>query len=128
MGRHHVTFGMTVSFELTDTELSVHMTGVSGVLALKTRIHIPLEHVTDARVVATKQAKAEGRGFKVGGHIPGLVKAGSFGIGEAKQFWYVLRAEQVLVVDLADDQYKRLVLEVDDPAAAAEQIKSKLPS
>ena len=115
-----------MDLDITDTDLSVHMTGASGVLALKTRIDVSLRHVTDAQVITTEEAKAEGHGFKVGAHIPGLVKTGSFGTGDSKQFWYVLGAEEVLVVDLADDAYRRLVLEVDDPAAAADEIRSKL--
>lgn len=119
---------MSVELDLTDSDLNVHMKGASGVLALRSRIDVPLTHVTGARVVTTDEAKAEGHGFKVGSHIPGLVRTGSFGVGDAKQFWYVLHAEEVLVVDLLDESYRRLVLEVDDPAAAAARITAALPA
>jgi hypothetical protein len=119
---------MPVTLEISDRELTVRLSGVSGALALRSKLTVPLVDIADARALDAAEARAEGSGFKVGAHIPGLLKAGSYGTGDSKQFWYVTNADRLLVVDLDHDRFQRLVLEVDDVDGDVERIRSARPA
>jgi hypothetical protein len=61
-------------------------------------------------------------GFRTPGtHIPGLLKAGTFylvdSIDNKPAFMAVQHRENAIVVELADEQYARLIIEVADPTA-----------
>ena len=47
---------------------------------------------------------------------------GTWRFHHGTQFWAVRRAEEVLVVDLRDDRFDRLVLEVPDPESVAAEL------
>ncbi|MGH7747958.1 MAG: hypothetical protein ACREQ5_24835, partial [Candidatus Dormibacteria bacterium] len=62
-------------------------------------------------------------GLKLGGaRIPGVITAGTFHQKGDRVFWDVHDPDRVVVVELADERYARLVVGVDDPAAAVELI------
>lgn len=121
---------MPAEVDLTDDSLEVRLSGGAGVLALKSQLSVPLEHVTDARVQAAGDARSERPHLRApGAHVPGLITAGSYGSGDARQFWYAKRAgegDELLVVDLKDESYSRIVLEVADPAADAKRISGAI--
>lgn len=120
---------MSITIEVSESELSVELSGVSTVLALRSHLTVPLSEVEGAAVMSLEQARSEGVGIKVPGvRIPGVFRAGSYRTGDSWQFWYVGQPDRVLVIDLADDRYERLVLEVDDPDAEAARINDARPS
>ncbi len=117
---------MTVEIELTDTEMSVHLTGLSGALAMKSHLMIPLSDVASAQVMTVDEAKG-GQHMSAkfpGTRIPGMFWAGSFRNAESWQFWYVARADNVLVIDLEHEKYARLVLEMPEPQVVADKINA----
>ena len=118
--------GMSIEIEVTDTELAVHLTGVSGALALKSHFTHPLADVAGAQVMAIDEAKGgEHMSAKFPGtRIPGVFWAGSFRNADSWQFWYVARADNVLVIDIEHEKYARLVLELPDPQAEADKINA----
>ena len=116
-----------MTLELTETDLIVKMRGVSGVLALTSRIDVPITHVLRAGVTTATDAKTESPLLKTRGtRVPGLVQVGSYGSGDERQFWYVAHAEQVLFVDLNDESYRRLVLELDGASEVADRINAAI--
>ncbi|MEI7888407.1 MAG: hypothetical protein WCJ04_13545 [Actinomycetes bacterium] len=117
---------MSIEIEVSDTELAVHLKGVSGALAMKSHFTIPLADVAGAQVMAIDDAKAgEHMSAKFPGtRIPGVFWAGSFRSADSWQFWYVARADNVLVIDLEHEKYARLVLEVPDPQAETDKINA----
>jgi hypothetical protein len=59
--------------------------------------------------------------------IPGLVRAGSYGRGSARDFWNVRRADVLLVIQMRPGApYRRLVVEVTDPSAIARDLRPAL--
>ncbi|MDX6216106.1 MAG: hypothetical protein QOG99_1690 [Frankiales bacterium] len=59
--------------------------------------------------------------------IPGLMRAGSYGRGSARDFWNVRRADSLLVIQLRPGAaYRRLVLEVIDPTTTARDLRPAL--
>ena len=88
--------------------------------ALRSELRIPRAHLRGARRDA--QA-AQARGLRMPGtHVPGFLKAGTFYLDgffdEKPSFIDVRHAENTIVVDLADEQFTRLIIEVADPDAA----------
>lgn len=106
--------------------LRVTLGGAGAVWALKRRVERPLAHVASARVGDRRTLQRQRPALRWPGTLlPGLITAGTYRSprpGGGRQFWDVRRAERVLVVDLHDDAYSRLVLEVPDPAAVAATI------
>ena len=90
--------------------------------SLRSRLEIPLAHIKGARA---DPAPAMGwfDGLKLAGtDVPHIFRAGTFYQDGDLVFWDVHRPENTVVVDLEDETFARLVLEVADPRAAAELI------
>ena len=117
--------------ELKDDTLTIHVDGFDKVLALKSSLSVPLEHVLGAEV-NDEIANRWWKGFKLPGtNLPGVVAAGSFyqtGEGELQgfTFWDVHNPDSAIVISLQHEHYKRLVIGVADPAAAVAEIASAL--
>ena len=84
------------------------------------KLRIPRAHIKRARPDPT--AAAQWAGLRAGGtYVPGLITAGTFyldGLSDHKPtFFDVQHKANTVVVELADEQYARLIIEVADPAA-----------
>jgi hypothetical protein len=107
---------MTVTIEAA--ELVVRFGGWDALWAFRRVLRIPLDHVADAQVVERRGLRA---GLRLGGTAwPDRIRAGRFWSPRLDwSFWSTRRADEVLLVTLHDDHYRRVVLEVDDPHAVA---------
>ncbi|MBI2704266.1 MAG: hypothetical protein HYX32_03085 [Actinobacteria bacterium] len=118
---------MTATVEVDGTNLRVSLSGASGKLALKSQLEIPIADVRVAKVETASEARSE-QGAKDywpvrGNFVPGLIREGTFGKGDDKEFWYLHEhTGPVLVVDLEHDEYARLVLQVAEPEKTASAI------
>ena len=82
---------------------------------------MPLVHVrgatTDPNIVS------ESKGWRSPGtHIPGSFTAGTFHKDGENIFWDVRDAAKAVVIELQDESFARLVLEVDDPKSTVDLI------
>lgn len=108
--------------ELTSTMLTVHVTGLNVVWSLKSRLEIPLAHVKGSRV-DHEIARTWWKGWRVPGtNIPGVISAGTFYKDGTRVFWDVHDPDRTVVIDLSDESYAALVIQVDDPEAVAATI------
>ena len=87
--------------------------------ALRSELRIPRAHILGAR---QDPEASKAWGIRAPGtHVPGLIKAGTFyfdNTGDNKPtFLDVQHRENTVVIDLADEEYNRLIIEVADPAA-----------
>lgn len=120
---------MAATVEIDGTDLRVHLGGASGKLAWKSEVTVPLADVREARVESASAARTE-QGAKDywpvhGAFVPGVVREGTFGKGDDKEFWYVHEHKgDVVVVELEHDEYARLVVEVDQPAETAAAVNA----
>ncbi len=107
--------------EIVDSSLLVHVEGMDRVWALKSQLTIPLVHV---RAATVDPVIADSRkGWRLPGvNIRGVIVAGTFHHDGDRVFWDVHDGAKAVVIELADETYQRLVIEVDDPQATAEQI------
>jgi hypothetical protein len=106
---------------IADGTVNVEITGLDRLWAFRNRIEIPLEHVRGATF---DPAAVKGwRGWRgPGTDLPGVITAGTFHKDGELIFWDVHHGDRAIVIELADEQFQRLVIEVDDPAAVVSAI------
>ena len=102
--------------------LVVEIEGLDKLWALKSRLAIPLVNVRGA--TADPGIAREPKGIRApGAHIPNVITAGTFHLDGEKVFWDVRDARKAVVIELADERYARLVVEVDDPRAVVAMVE-----
>ncbi len=111
----HVTCdGDTVLFEVK---------GLHKLWSLRSRLEIPRTNIRGARRDAA--VVRGGKGWRnPGTHIPGLMTAGTFYLDGKRIFWDVSDPDRAVVVELEDEEYNQLVIEVDDPDAVIHLLTS----
>lgn len=101
---------------------------IDAVFAVKQRLDIPRSHITAIDVVDRSDVPTtEGTWLRAPGtHLPGLVRYGSYGKEPLREFWMVRRQDRVVMIDVRDWAYHRLVLGARDPDRLAEQFRSAI--
>jgi hypothetical protein len=103
-------------------DLVVEVQGMDKLWSLKSRITIPLAHVRGA--TSDPGVVGDGQGLKLGGsRIPGVIVAGTFRQDGEWVFWDVHDRAKAVVIELADETYARLVVEVADPRTTVELVE-----
>ena len=92
--------------------------GLHKVLAFKSQLTVPRSHIIGVRQDPAAVQRLEG--IRAGGtSVPGWVKAGTFYLDHQAShkptFIDVTKPENILVIDLHDEEYQQLIIEVDDP-------------
>ncbi|QKV78815.1 hypothetical protein [Amycolatopsis sp. Hca4] len=106
-------------------DLVVVMEGLDKLWAFKSSLTIPLANVRGA--TADPGIAADPKGIRApGAHLPGVITAGTFHQDGEKIFWDVRDASKAVVIELADERYSRLVLQVDDPRTTVELVENAL--
>ena len=109
--------------EVENANLLVKMQGTRKFLTLKSELSIPLEHVVDIETDETAWQDCPEFGEKrVGTDAYGLYFGGSFVQNGDKVFYDLKHKERAVAVTLKDEEYARLIVGVDDPAAAVETV------
>lgn len=112
-----------VELSVGDGKLTMEVEGADKLFALKSTLTIPLEHVAGIRA-DPEVARGWFHGFKMPGtNIPGVITAGTFYLHEQRVFWDVHRPENTVVIELHDERYNELIVEVADPQAAVEMVR-----
>jgi len=107
------------------SELAVEIQGLDRLWCLKRRLTIPLEHVRGATTDPGIVNESKGR-RALGTYVPGVIRAGLFYYNGQRVFWDVHDKDKAVVIDLVDDSYRRLVIEVEDPRATVELIEAAI--
>lgn len=106
---------------VADDLLTVDLQGLHRLWAFKRRITVPLAHVRGA--TADPGIVNEPKGLRAPGlHIPGAAVIGTFYRDGEKHFWDVRSGAHAVVIELADDAYARLVVDVEDPRSTVDVI------
>jgi len=116
-----------VEISLTDDHIHLEVKGLDKLWAFRSQLDIPLAHI---RGVRHDPDAASGwfHGVKVAGtNLPGVITAGTFYQGSGqKVFWDVHDPAKSIIIELHDDRFDELIVEVSDPMSAVEQITAKL--
>ena len=111
--------------EVVGNQLRVQIEGMDKLWSLKSRLEIPLTHVTGAE--ADPEAARDWKGWRgPGTQIRGVIVAGTFHHQGDRVFWDVHDAAKAVVIRPADERYARLVVGVDDPAQTVAAIRQAL--
>ena len=107
---------------ITDSKLTIEVQGWDKLWSLTSRLEIPLEHVNDVR-----PADDVVEGIRLPGtHVPGVITAGTFVHEGNCVFWDVHDPTNAIALDLRDERYSKLVIEVADPTETIDAIKHAL--
>jgi hypothetical protein len=115
-----------VDLSIAEGKLTLHVRGADKLWALKSSLEIPLVHIAGVRA-DPEAARGFWHGIRMPGtNVPGVITAGTFYQDGKRVFWDVHRPEKTIVIDLHDERYNELVVEVDDPGAALKLIQSAI--
>ena len=111
---------------VADGNLIVEVDGWDKLWSLRSRLVIPIQHVI--RVYADSSiSNGWWQGLRVAGtHVPGVITAGTFYHHGKWVFWDVHHPEKAVVVDLRDERYEKLIVEVPDPAETVARLESAI--
>ena len=62
----------------------------------------------------------------MGTNVPGLFAAGTFYTHKELVFWDVRDPVKTIIVSLAHERYKKLIIEVDDPTTVASRLRAAI--
>jgi hypothetical protein len=118
-----------VEISITDDHLHLEVKGLDKLWTFKSQLDIPLAHIRAVRhdpKAASVSGWWHGNRFP-GTSIPGILMAGTFQLYGERIFWDVHHPERAIILELHDDRFDELIVEVSNPLLAVEQIKAKLP-
>ena len=115
-----------VDLSTAEGKLTLHVRGANKLWAFKSSLEIPLVHIAGVRA-DPEVARGWYHGIRMPGtNVPGVITAGTFYQDGKRVFWDVQHPEKTIVIDLHDERYNELVVEVDDPDAAFRFIQNAL--
>jgi hypothetical protein len=95
-------------------------------MRVKSSLEIPLVHIASVRA-DSEAARGWYHGIRMSGtNVPRVVTAGTFYQDGKRVFWDVHHPEKTIVIDLHDERYNELVVEVDDPEGGVKPIQNAL--
>ncbi|HEY2496513.1 MAG TPA: hypothetical protein VGK24_05545 [Candidatus Angelobacter sp.] len=115
-----------VDLSIAEGKLTLHVRGADKLWALKSSLEIPLAHIADVRA-DSEVARGWYHGIRMPGtNVPGVITAGTFYQDGKRIFWDVHDPVKTISIDLHDERYSQLIVEVADPDAAVKLIQSAL--
>ncbi|RUR72260.1 hypothetical protein ACF3DV_11665 [Chlorogloeopsis fritschii PCC 9212] len=74
--------------------------------------NIPLANIAQ---VTTAEPQSSWKELRApGSFIPGFIKAGTYYTNRGKEFWYVNRDKDYLIIELQNESYKRIILTINN--------------
>ncbi len=117
-----------VDLSIASGNLELHVRGADKLWALKSSLEIPLQHIAGIRADPTV-ALGWWHGIRMPGtNIPGVLTAGTFYQHGKRVFWDVHNPENTVVIELRDERYDELIVEVGDPQLTVERLRAALPN
>ncbi len=98
--------------------------GVDKLWAFRSRLDIPLDHITDIEANADQVGRWWHGIRLLGTYMPGILTAGTFYYHQELVFWDVHDPAKTIIVSLDHEHYKKLIIEVADPQAAVQQLRA----
>ena len=116
-----------VDVQIADGKLVLTLEGLDKLWAMKSHLSIPLANVSAVRADPAITAEKGRTGLKLtGARLGERLIAGSFRQDGRTVFWDVHDPAKAIVLDLHDEHYAQLIVEVEDPAAVVAKIRAAL--
>ena len=101
-----------------------NVNGIHKLWALKSELTIPLDNIINAH--QDLESIKGWHGWRLPGtSIPSIITAGTFYKDGNKIFWDVSNMHNCIIVDLKDEDYQQLIIEVENPEAAIKTLTTK---
>jgi hypothetical protein len=105
---------------------TLEVQGWDKLWALKSRLEIPLAHIRGVRA-DPQIARGWWHGIKAPGtNVPGVLTAGTFYQHGKRVFWDVHDPERTIVIELVDERYDELIIEVANPPSAVSLLEASI--
>jgi hypothetical protein len=115
-----------VDITIQGERVSFRVEGLDQLWAFRSELEIPLAHIVGVEV-HPEQAGIWWHGLKVlGTDVPGFFAAGTFYYHGELVFWDVRHPEQTIIVSLAHERYKKLIVEVENPVSTATMLRDAI--
>jgi hypothetical protein len=109
--------------------LVLEMEGFDKLWTFRSHFEIPLANILDVHLADPDAVEGWWKGLRApGAHLPGLIVAGTFYKDGRRLFWDVKSHQKAIVIDLQDERYDELIIEVEEPAREVERIRSMIAS
>jgi hypothetical protein len=116
-----------VELSISSGTLVLHVKGADRLWAFKGSLEIPLQHIV-AITADPSIARGWWHGLRFPGtSIPGVITAGTFYQDGNKIFWDVHDPDKTVVIELKDERYDKLIVEVAEPNTAIDLVGAALP-
>ncbi len=107
-----------VTIKKIDNNFIFEVKGMHKLWALKSQLSIPQTHIITAKLYDGQQWNL-GLRFP-GTYLPGVITAGTFYGKDGTIFCDVSNKENAILVELKDEKYNKLIIEVENPIEAIE--------
>jgi len=115
-----------VNITIHSDRVTFKVEGLDQLWAFRSELDIPLAHITGVEANPA-QVGTWWHGFKlIGTDVPGLFAAGTFYYHGELVFWDVRHPEQTIIVSLAHERYKKLIVEVEEPESSAAMLREAI--
>src|SRR3954453_16192715 len=115
-----------VNTTINGDQAILEVQGFDKLWALRSRLQLRLGHIVSGGAKAT-QVCFWRHGLNVlCTDVPGVLAAGTFYYQGELVFWDVHDPANAIVLSLDHERYKKLIIEVEDPAAAIDQLQSAI--
>jgi hypothetical protein len=113
-----------VELSISEGKLCLHVKGADKLWAFKSSLEIPLQHIAGVRA-DPEAASGWYHGIRMPGtNLPGVLTAGTFHQDGKRVFWDVHDPKSTIVIDLHDERYDKLIVEVADPQVAVNLLQA----
>ncbi len=98
--------------------------GLHKLWSFKSKLEIPKEHILNA--YQNDDELSGWKGWRAPGtSVPYLITAGTFHLSGNRIFWDVVNKENTIIISLKDEEYQKLIIEVENPEEAIKLLKGK---
>ena len=111
---------------IEDNQLVIRMQGTRKLWALKSELDIPLDSVTGVTTGLDFKEIPSILDKRAGANLLGFYYAGTFVQDGDRVFYDLKRTEDAVVVTLEDEEFKRIIIGVDNPQEVVELIENAL--
>jgi hypothetical protein len=119
-----VKFIPMVNIERANSNFIFEIKGLHKLWALKSQLTIPVDHILKAYPYDKKIHSFFGLRMP-GTQIPGIITAGTYLVDDGSIFCDIVNPSKSIVVELSDEHYKRLIIEVEEPEKAIAMLLQK---
>lgn len=113
-----------VTLTVTDDEFIFKIKGLHKIWAFKNKIEIPKENIIHA--YQNEEELNSSSGFRIPGtYIPYLITAGTFYRKGNRNFWDIMNKKNTIIVELKDNYYNKLFVEVENPEETMNLLNTK---